>query len=57
MITKIIEGKGAFLIMNTVDISEEVKALKVIMTYLSRVFKGRQSNSDGIKQGMTTWKS
>jgi hypothetical protein len=30
MITEIIEGKGVFLIMNTVDISEEVKVLKVI---------------------------
>jgi hypothetical protein len=57
MITKIIEGKGVFLIMNTVDISEEVKVLKVITTQLSGVFKKMQSNSDGVKQGMTTWKS
>jgi hypothetical protein len=57
MITKIIEGKGAFLIMNTVDISEEVKVLKVITTHLSGVFKKTQSNSDDVKQGMMTWKS
>jgi hypothetical protein len=57
MITKIIEGKGLFLIMNTVDISEEVKVLKVITTHLSGVFKKMQSNNDGVKQGMTTWKS
>jgi hypothetical protein len=50
MITKIIEGKGAFLIMNTVDISEEVKVLKVITTHLSEVSKRIQSNGDGVKQ-------
>jgi hypothetical protein len=43
--------------MNTVDITEEVKVLKVITTQLSRVFKGMQSNGDVVKQGMTTWKS
>jgi hypothetical protein len=43
--------------MNTVDVSEEVKMLEVITTQLSGVFKKMQSNSDGVKQGMTTWKS
>jgi hypothetical protein len=57
MITKIIEGKGVFLIMITIDISKEVKVLKVIMTHLPEGFKGMQSNSDDVKQGMTTWKS
>jgi hypothetical protein len=57
MITKIIEGKGVFLIMSTVDISEEVKMWTMITTPLSRVFKRMQSNSDGVKQGMTTWMS
>ena len=54
MITRSSRTMRVFIIMNTVDISKEVKVLKVIMTYLSRVFKGMQSNSDDIKQGMTT---
>jgi hypothetical protein len=57
MITKSSRTRKAFLLMNTVDISEEVKVLKVITTHFSGVFKKRQSNSDGVKQGMMTWKS
>ena len=40
-----------FLIMILVDISEEVKVLKVIMTQLPRGFKRMQSNNNGNKQG------
>jgi hypothetical protein len=47
-------ARGVFHIMNTVDISEEVKVLKVITTHLSGVLKNMQSNSDGVKQGLTT---
>ena len=37
--------------MNLVDISEEVKVLKVITTHLSRGFNRMQSNNNGIEQG------
>jgi hypothetical protein len=57
MITRSSRVRRVFLIMNTVDVSEEVKVLKVITTHLPEGFKGMQSISDGVKQGMTTWKS
>jgi hypothetical protein len=57
MITKSSRVRRVFLIMNTVDVSEEVKVLRVITTHLSGVFKKMQSKRDGVKQEMTTWKS